>query len=263
MTLSSYDAVIEDSAREARGREQQALNHGIALLKRFQSGDIPPSEGAEALLYIRRLWTFFVEDLSQPAEWPAGKAACRTHLDRPVDHQGSGPHPAGRVHRRRRTRGDQYRHPRRARMKKPMCISLRGGERIYVNGAVLRVDRKVTLELINDVAFLLENQVMQVADATTPLRQLYFVVQLMLMSPHDVEEAKARLSGAAMRFGGRVRESGDAARSGGDRRAGRSQTVLRRLAKNSHAIRHRAIDPGRGRIGQMPSKLPEMRRRTT
>ena len=44
-----------------------------------------------------------------------------------------------------------------------MCISLRGGERIYVNGAVLRVDRKVTLELINDVAFLLESQVMQVA----------------------------------------------------------------------------------------------------
>jgi flagellar biosynthesis repressor protein FlbT len=75
-------------------------------------------------------------------------------------------------------------------MKKPMCISLRGGERIYVNGAVLRVDRKVTLELINDVAFLMESQVMQVADATTPLRQLYFVVQLMLMSPHDVEEAK-------------------------------------------------------------------------
>ncbi|HEY0331522.1 MAG TPA: flagellar biosynthesis repressor FlbT [Rhodopseudomonas sp.] len=72
-----------------------------------------------------------------------------------------------------------------------MCISLRGGERIYVNGAVLRVDRKVTLELVNDVAFLLEGQVMQVAEATTPLRQLYFVVQLMLMSPHDVEDAKA------------------------------------------------------------------------
>ena len=76
-------------------------------------------------------------------------------------------------------------------MKKPMCISLRGGERIYVNGAVLRVDRKVTLELINDVTFLLESQVMQVADATTPLRQLYFVVQLMLMSPNNIEEAKA------------------------------------------------------------------------
>lgn len=76
-------------------------------------------------------------------------------------------------------------------MKKPMSISLRGGERIYVNGAVLRVDRKVTLELINDVAFLLEGQVMQVSEATTPLRQLYFVVQLMLMSPHDHAETKA------------------------------------------------------------------------
>ena len=76
-------------------------------------------------------------------------------------------------------------------MKKPIYISLRGGERIYVNGAVLRVDRKVTLELINDVTFLLESQVMQVTDATTPLRQLYFVIQLMLMSRHDVEEAKA------------------------------------------------------------------------
>jgi flagellar protein FlaF len=42
------------------------LNHGIDLLKRFQSGDLPSSEGNEALLYIRRLWTFFVEDLASP-----------------------------------------------------------------------------------------------------------------------------------------------------------------------------------------------------
>lgn len=76
-------------------------------------------------------------------------------------------------------------------MKKPMCISLRAGERIYINGAVLRVDRKVTLELVNDVNFLLENQVMQVTEATTPLRQLYFVVQLMLMTPQDVSDALA------------------------------------------------------------------------
>jgi flagellar protein FlbT len=76
-------------------------------------------------------------------------------------------------------------------MKKPMCISLRSGEKIYINGAVLRVDRKVTLELINDVTFLLESQVMQVEEATTPLRQLYFVVQLMLMSPSDVEQARS------------------------------------------------------------------------
>ncbi|MCA6123803.1 flagellar biosynthesis repressor FlbT [Bradyrhizobium sp. WSM 1704] len=72
-----------------------------------------------------------------------------------------------------------------------MKVSLRAGERIYVNGAVLRVDRKVQLELVNDVMFLLEAQVMQAADATTALRQLYFIVQLMLMNPTDVADASA------------------------------------------------------------------------
>lgn len=73
-------------------------------------------------------------------------------------------------------------------MKKAMRISLRAGERIYINGAVLRVDRKTTIELLNDVTFLLENQVMQLADAKTPLRQLYFVIQLMLIQPANVRE---------------------------------------------------------------------------
>nr|WP_246161411.1 flagellar biosynthesis repressor FlbT [Segnochrobactrum spirostomi] len=73
---------------------------------------------------------------------------------------------------------------------KAMQISLRAGERIFVNGAVLRVDRKVTLQLLNEVTFLLESHVMQVEDTTTPLRQLYFVVQSMLMDPLDVSAAK-------------------------------------------------------------------------
>ena len=66
MTLSSYDAVIEESGTEARAREQRALTHGIDLLKRLQGGDLEPPEETEALLYIRRLWTFFVQDLSSP-----------------------------------------------------------------------------------------------------------------------------------------------------------------------------------------------------
>lgn len=76
-------------------------------------------------------------------------------------------------------------------MKRPMRISLRAGERIYINGAVLRVDRKVAIELVNDVMFLLEGQVMQAAEATTALRQLYFIVQLMLMNPADIQDAAA------------------------------------------------------------------------
>jgi flagellar protein FlbT len=71
-----------------------------------------------------------------------------------------------------------------------MHISLRSGEKIYLNGAVIRVDRKVSIELLNDVTFLLEAHVMQPSDTTTPLRQLYFVVQTMLIDPASVNEAR-------------------------------------------------------------------------
>ena len=66
-----------------------------------------------------------------------------------------------------------------------MKISLRSGEKIYINGAVFSVDRRVSLQLLNDVTFLLEAHVMQPQDATTPLRQVYFAIQTMLMDPAD------------------------------------------------------------------------------
>jgi flagellar protein FlbT len=72
-----------------------------------------------------------------------------------------------------------------------MHISLRAGEKIYINGAVLRADRKVSIELLNDATFLLAAHVMKVEEATTPLRQLYFIVQIMLMSPSDISAAQA------------------------------------------------------------------------
>ena len=64
-----------------------------------------------------------------------------------------------------------------------MLVHLKRGEKLYVNGAVLKVDRRTSIEFLNDVTFLLENHVMQAEDATTPCRQLYFVVQTMLMDP--------------------------------------------------------------------------------
>ncbi|MEW7007051.1 flagellar biosynthesis repressor FlbT [Lentilitoribacter sp. EG35] len=74
-------------------------------------------------------------------------------------------------------------------MKNSLRISLKAGERIFINGAVLRVDRKVSLEFLNDVTFLLENHVMQPEEATTPLRQLYFIVQMMLINPAGYEQS--------------------------------------------------------------------------
>ena len=64
-----------------------------------------------------------------------------------------------------------------------MNITLRAGERFFINGAVIRIDRKATVELLNDVTFLLENHVMQANDATTLTRQIYFAVQIMVMDP--------------------------------------------------------------------------------
>jgi flagellar biosynthesis repressor protein FlbT len=74
-------------------------------------------------------------------------------------------------------------------MTKPFSISLKQGERIFINGAVVRVDRKVSLEFLNDVTFLLEAHVMQPEQTTTPLRQLYFIVQTMLMDPSNTAAA--------------------------------------------------------------------------
>jgi flagellar protein FlbT len=64
-----------------------------------------------------------------------------------------------------------------------MRISLRAGERIYINGAVLRAERKLTFELLNNASFLLENHIIQAEEATTPLRQLYFALQTLLIEP--------------------------------------------------------------------------------
>lgn len=70
-------------------------------------------------------------------------------------------------------------------MKAKMRFSLKAGERIFINGAVLTVSQKVTLSLLNDARFLLESHVLQVNDATSPMRQLYFVVQALLINPQE------------------------------------------------------------------------------
>jgi flagellar biosynthesis repressor protein FlbT len=68
-------------------------------------------------------------------------------------------------------------------VKTTLKVSLKANERIYVNGAVIRVDRKTSMEFLNDVSFLLENHIMQSKDADTPLKQLYYLVQILLIEP--------------------------------------------------------------------------------
>jgi flagellar protein FlbT len=75
-------------------------------------------------------------------------------------------------------------------VRKPIHISLRAGERIFINGAVLRVDRKVSIEFLNDVTFLLEHHVMQEKQADTPLKAHYFILQAMLVDPASATAAR-------------------------------------------------------------------------
>ncbi|WP_245427047.1 flagellar biosynthesis repressor FlbT [Pleomorphomonas carboxyditropha] len=76
-----------------------------------------------------------------------------------------------------------------------MHLGLRAHERLYINGAVIRVDRKVSIELLNDVSFLLEAHVMQPEETTTPLRQLYFAVQMIMIDGADNRSARSIAAG--------------------------------------------------------------------
>jgi flagellar protein FlbT len=75
-------------------------------------------------------------------------------------------------------------------MSKTTTIPLRAGEKIFVNGAVMRADRKMALELLNDVPYLLEHQIIQVDQTSTTLRQLYYVLQTMIMDPSTIPAAR-------------------------------------------------------------------------
>lgn len=73
---------------------------------------------------------------------------------------------------------------------KPMRLTFKAGERFYLNGAVVHFPEKTTLELLNKADFLLESHIMQLDQTSTPLRQLYFIAQMMLTSPASSVDAR-------------------------------------------------------------------------
>ena len=66
MTFEAYETVVDDSGYEARSRERQALSLGIDRLERIQGAHFSFEDLVESLLYVRRLWTIFIEDLAHP-----------------------------------------------------------------------------------------------------------------------------------------------------------------------------------------------------
>ncbi len=85
-------------------------------------------------------------------------------------------------------------------MSKVLKLRLKPRERLFVNGAVLQVDRRVGISFLNDVTFLLEAYVIQASEVTTPLRELYFVIQSMLIEPATKEEQRRHIGCALIGF---------------------------------------------------------------
>ena len=66
MTFEAYEMVADDSSQESRARERHALSLGIHQLERLQHGGFSDEDFFESLLYVRKLWAIFIEDLSHP-----------------------------------------------------------------------------------------------------------------------------------------------------------------------------------------------------
>jgi flagellar protein FlbT len=62
-------------------------------------------------------------------------------------------------------------------------IRLRQGEKMVVNGAVLRAAAPTTLWLENDAAILRGREVMRPEEADTPARRLYYACMLAYLDP--------------------------------------------------------------------------------
>lgn len=62
----SYAEVLDDSPKDARERERQAIARSIELLEAAEKAGVQSREAIEALLFVRRLWSLFIEDLAKP-----------------------------------------------------------------------------------------------------------------------------------------------------------------------------------------------------
>jgi flagellar protein FlaF len=62
----SYAEVLEETPQTARERERLALQHSIDLLRSAVQSGPTSREAVDALYFLRRLWTFFIEDLAKP-----------------------------------------------------------------------------------------------------------------------------------------------------------------------------------------------------
>ena len=67
MYKMSYAEIMDASPHAARARERQAFDHAIDLMKLAEAKGAASPEANAAIAYVQRLWTFFIENLTDPA----------------------------------------------------------------------------------------------------------------------------------------------------------------------------------------------------
>jgi len=71
----------------------------------------------------------------------------------------------------------------------PLKLSLKPGEKFVLNGAVLvNGDRRSSLVVQNTAAILRERDIMQLEEANTPARRIYFPVMMMYLAADNYDE---------------------------------------------------------------------------
>lgn len=72
-------------------------------------------------------------------------------------------------------------------------VNLGSGERMIVNGAVIRAHGRVTIEVENRAVILRSKEFMTVEEATTPARQLYFATMSAYIDEDSRELYQSRI----------------------------------------------------------------------
>lgn len=67
-------------------------------------------------------------------------------------------------------------------------ISLRDGEKVVINGAVIRASGRTDLAVESKVTILRGREIMSPAEASTPARALYFHTMMAYLDPERIEE---------------------------------------------------------------------------
>ncbi len=88
-------------------------------------------------------------------------------------------------------------------------LTLKPGEKFVVNGAVIvNGDRRGHLLIQNNVSVLREKDVMQQADANTPVKRIYFAIQLLYLDESSRQQYYADFADLLQEFMGVIRDPG-------------------------------------------------------